>query len=115
MFSGKVKFCAEMQRELMEKTFVIGLIGTAFGVICFLIFIGLAVLLNESDTWVVAFIASPVLLVLGIFLLVIYANSIKAVKKQQVVNLYEFFEDHFIISTIRNGENIGSVKLYYSE
>ncbi|MBP5373282.1 MAG: YcxB family protein [Clostridia bacterium] len=50
----------------------------------------------------------------SVMLVMIGANS-KAALSQAVVNEYEFNEDHLLVSSVKNGEVIGTSKVYYKE
>ncbi|MGN0788044.1 MAG: YcxB family protein [Candidatus Onthoplasma sp.] len=115
MFSGKVKFNEQMQKELTCRSYVFSILFTVMGAIGTLIYIAIGTIFEDVGSWFEVLLFFPGIMAIGIILLVFHNKMIKKIKKTDTQNNYDFFEDHFIISTIRNGENIGSVKLYYSE
>ena len=48
-------------------------------------------------------------------MLVMIGINYKATLSQNIVNEYEFNEDHLFVSSVKNGEVAGTSKLYYKE
>lgn len=115
MFSGKVKFNEQMQKELTFRSYVFSVLFTVVGAIGTLFYIVIGTIFEDINSWFEALLFFPGIMAIGIILLVFYNKAMKKIKSTDTQNNYEFFEDHFIISTIRNGENIGSAKIYYLE
>ena len=53
--------------------------------------------------------------ILSIVMLVMIGINSKATLSQNIVNEYEFNEDHLFVSSVKNGEVAGTSKLYYKE
>lgn len=114
MFTCETKFTVEMQKQLDKNKKILGIILTIIGSLGLLIYISSAFWENEP-TWIDWLLVFAVPFALGIIFLVAIQKNLKSVSKLDITNVYEFNMDFMTISTIKYGENIGSVKLWYKE
>lgn len=115
MFSCKTKFTIEMQKQLNSTKLKAAIAITAIGGVGIFVYLLTAFFPNITDAMVDWMLVFTIPLVLGLIMLFSIGKTNGAIKKVNIINEYEFNEDHIIISTIRSNEKVGTVKFYYKD
>lgn len=115
MFSCKTKFTIEMQKQLNSTKLKAAIAMTAIGGVGIFVYLLTAFFPNITDAMVDWMLVFTIPLVLGLIMLFSIGKTNGAIKKVNIINEYEFNEDHIIISTIRSNEKVGTVKFYYKD
>lgn len=114
MIKCSVKIDEEVQKAISRKTYFFGILCLTIGLLGILGYLFTSFLEEEKSIYEIMLIfALP--LGIGICLLLIVKKLVKEAKNQEVVNIYEFDYGFVNINSIKNGENIGALKIYYNE
>lgn len=114
MFKTATVINSEVQKEISKKAYIIWLTALIVGVIGLVAYIVLGTIFPDvSELDLLLFFSMP--FGFGLVFVLTIKKQIKSVEKLNQVNTYEFFEDHVVVSTVRNMEVVGSVKVYYKD
>lgn len=114
MFKTATVINSEVQKEISKKAYIIWLTALIVGVIGLVAYIVLGTIFPDvSELDLLLFFSMP--FGFGLVFVLTIKKQIKSVEKLNQVNTYEFFEDHVVVSTVRNMEVVGSVKIYYKD
>ncbi len=114
MFKTATVINSEVQKEISKKAYIIWLTALIVGVIGLVAYIVLGTIFPDvSELDLLLFFSMP--FGFGLVFVLTIKKQIKSVQTLNQVNTYEFFEDHVVVSTVRNMEVVGSVKIYYKD
>ena len=114
MFKTATVINSEVQKEISKKAYIIWLTALIVGIIGLVAYIVLGIIFpNVSELDLLLFFSMP--FGFGLVFVLTIKKQIKSVQTLNQVNTYEFFEDHVVVSTVRNMEVVGSVKVYYKD
>lgn len=114
MFKTATVINSEVQKEISKKAYIIWLTALIVGVIGLVAYIVLGTIFpNVTELDLLLFFSMP--FGFGLVFVLTIKKQIKSVETLNQVNTYEFFEDHVVVSTVRNMEVVGSVKVYYKD
>ena len=114
MFKTATVINSEVQKEISKKAYIIWLTALIVGVIGLVAYIVLGTIFPDvSELDLLLFFSMP--FGFGLVFVLTIKKQIKSIEKLNQVNTYEFFEDHVVVSTVRNMEVVGSVKIYYKD
>lgn len=114
MFKTATVINSEVQKEISKKAYIIWLTALIVGIIGLVAYIVLGIIFpNVSELDLLLFFSMP--FGFGLVFVLTIKKQIKSVQTLNQVNTYEFFEDHVVVSTVRNMEVVGSVKIYYKD
>lgn len=114
MFKTATVINSEVQKEISKKAYIIWLTALIVGVVGFVAYIVLGTIFPDvSELDLLLFFSMP--FGFGLVFVLTIKKQIKSVQTLNQVNTYEFFEDHVVVSTVRNMEVVGSVKVYYKD
>lgn len=114
MFKTATVINSEVQKEISKKAYIIWLTALIVGFIGLVAYIVLGIIFpNVSELDLLLFFSMP--FGFGLVFVLTIKKQIKSVQTLNQVNTYEFFEDHVVVSTVRNMEVVGSVKIYYKD
>lgn len=114
MFKTATVINSEVQKEISKKAYIIWLTALIVGVIGLVTYIVLGTIFPDvSELDLLLFFSMP--FGFGLVFVLTIKKQIKSVEKLNQINTYEFFEDHVVVSTVRNMEVVGSVKVYYKD
>lgn len=114
MFKTATVINSEVQKEISKKAYIIWLTALIVGVIGLVAYIVLGTIFPDvSELDLLLFFSMP--FGFGLVFVLTIKKQIKSVEKLNQINTYEFFEDHVVVSTVRNMEVVGSVKVYYKD
>lgn len=114
MFKTATVINSEVQKEISKKAYIIWLTALIVGVIGLVTYIVLGTIFPDvSELDLLLFFSMP--FGFGLVFVLTIKKQIKSVQTLNQVNTYEFFEDHVVVSTVRNMEVVGSVKIYYKD
>lgn len=114
MFKTATVINSEVQKEISKKAYIIWLTALIVGVIGLVAYIVLGTIFPDvSELDLLLFFSMP--FGFGLVFVLTIKKQIKSVQTLNQVNTYEFFEDHVVVSTVRNMEVVGSVKVYYKD
>lgn len=114
MFKTATVINSEVQKEILKKAYIIWLTALIVGIIGLVAYIVLGIIFpNVSELDLLLFFSMP--FGFGLVFVLTIKKQIKSVQTLNQVNTYEFFEDHVVVSTVRNMEVVGSVKIYYKD
>lgn len=114
MFKTATVINSEVQKEISKKAYIIWLTALIVGIIGLVAYIVLGTIFpNVSELDLLLFFSMP--FGFGLVFVLTIKKQIKSVQTLNQVNTYEFFEDHVVVSTVRNMEVVGSVKVYYKD
>ena len=114
MFKPAPVINSEVQKEISKKAYIIWLTALIVGVIGLVAYIVLGTIFPDvSELDLLLFFSMP--FGFGLVFVLTIKKQIKSVQTLNQVNTYEFFEDHVVVSTVRNMEVVGSVKIYYKD
>lgn len=115
MFNCKTPFTTDMQKELNHTRYVWGVVLTAIGLVGVSAFLVVAFCFPYLDYLFTALIFSFLPLIFGGMIVWSCIRQVKIVSRMNIINTYDFAPDFVVITTIRNGETIGLMKVYYTE
>lgn len=114
MFKTATVINSEVQKEISKKAYIIWLTALIVGIIGLVAYIVLGTIFPDvSELDLLLFFSMP--FGFGLVFVLTIKKQIKSVQTLNQVNTYEFFEDHVVVSTVRNMEVVGSVKVYYKD
>ena len=114
MFKTATVINSEVQKEISKKAYIIWLTALIVGIIGLVAYIVLGIIFpNVAELDLLLFFSMP--FGFGLVFVLTIKKQIKSVQTLNQVNTYEFFEDHVVVSTVRNMEVVGSVKVYYKD
>ena len=114
MFKTATVINSEVQKEISKKAYIIWLTALIVGIIGLVAYIVLGTIFpNVTELDLLLFFSMP--FGFGLVFVLTIKKQIKSVQTLNQVNTYEFFEDHVVVSTVRNMEVVGSVKVYYKD
>ena len=114
MFKTATVINSEVQKEISKKAYIIWLTALIVGIIGLVAYIVLGTIFPDvSELDLLLFFSMP--FGFGLVFVLTIKKQIKSVQTLNQVNTYEFFEDHVVVSTVRNMEVVGSVKIYYKD
>lgn len=114
MFKTATVINSEVQKEISKKAYIIWLTALIVGVIGLVAYIVLGTIFPDvSELDLLLFFSMP--FGFGLVFVLTIKKQIKSIEKLNQVNTYEFFEDYVVVSTVRNMEVVGSVKVYYKD
>ena len=112
----KIEINENMQKELDKKIKLLGIVFFIVGLIGIIMYITIGTIMETEITileyllYVFAFC-----LVYGILIIFLTNKNLKNAKNLKAENEYEFLEDSFTVSTIKNNEVIATEKVYYKD
>ena len=113
---NNTKFSFKVQKELNKNLEIGSKISLILGSIGLFIYIVLGVI-NETEPVWLNYILYPAAILFGfglVFLITVNKTN-KSANIFNTENNYEFSEEYFTIESIKNGEIIANVKVYYNE
>ena len=113
MFTTKTKIDIEVQRELSKKSYNIAFVAMIIGAIGLLAYIIVGTIYELPILDIMLIFAIP--FAFGLVYMIAIKKLLKKVEEIDSVNEYTFNETFFEVNTIRNGESVGSAKIYYKE
>lgn len=113
MIVVKTKLDEKMQKELVRPALIIDLITMIIGIIGLSAYIIIKIFVENSNVEYLLIFSIPFAFGLVFYLTV--KKQLKKIKNNIKLNIYEFYEDFMNIKTMDNGEDVGSVKIYYKD
>lgn len=114
MFTSKIKFTKDMQKELLKTQMVWCLIFCIIGAMGLVVYIFVGDFLKYELAETILLISAFVF-ACGLIFYLIFKRTIKQIGKLNVTNAYEFYEDYFKVESTKNDEVIGTSKIYYKD
>ena len=108
----RTKLDKNMQKELSKMLIILSYVSLAIGAVWFLAYVIGTMIGHKFDY---RFLWGMFFLVLPIFLIFNFKKSVMALGDGTKENEYEFFDDYFTATTYYHNENIGTMKVQYSD
>ena len=113
---NNTKFSFALQKELNKNLEIGSKISLIIGSIGLFVYIVLGVVNETEPVWLNYILyPSAILFAFGLIFLISVNKTNKSANVIDTGNEYEFTEEYFTVDSIRNGEKIASVKVYYTE
>ena len=118
----------DLQRRMNRTVKVCGIVGTILGAVLLLAYIAIDVTLstlaelgameNYADYEVLLKIllwCGAMIFVFGLMCIFLARANVKNAERLNQTNEYTFYENYFTVTSVRNGEQLGTVKQYYAD
>ena len=115
MVAVETKVDAKVQKIMMNKSYIISIICIALSLFGIALYVINAIFIKADDISYPFLLLFIFTLFIGLMFVFITRKSIQMASKNENVNHYEFNEDFVIITSVRNGENVGTSKFYYKD
>ena len=115
MIKVETKVDAEVQKILINKSFILSIICTVISLIGIVLYVINAIFVKADDIGYPYLLLFIFTLLIGVMIIFITKKSMQMASKNDNVNHYEFNEDFVNITTVRNGETVGTTKIYYKD
>lgn len=103
----------KVQIELTKKNKLISLISLIIGAIGLVAFVVISTIFEDKIFGLLLLFAFP--FTLGLISYISINKNIKNFKLHNIINNYEFNEDHFIVKSFKGNDQIGMSKINYNE
>ena len=104
----------EVQKQLNKKIFIIGMVLMIIGIVGLFVYLIIGSIF-EKIKWLNYFLFSSIPFTLGLLSIINTSKINNSLKKNKIKNIYSFEESFMNVTTCRNGEEIGTNKVYYSD
>ena len=111
------KIDKNVQKEVNFKVFVVSLVFLIVGIVGVVSYIILGGFVFKTEPkWLNYMLwASSILFAFGLIYIIINFTTNKKSVAQNLADESEFFEDHLTLNSYKNGEQIGTAKVYYKD
>jgi hypothetical protein len=113
MFTTKTKIDVEVQKELSKKIYKNSLIALIVGAVGLAVYIVLGTIFENY--WLDLLLVFAIPFGFGLVFIITIKKLMKKVEDINQINEYVFEEVFVNVSTIRNGESVGTAKIYYKD
>ena len=104
----------QMQKELNQTTKLWSIISLIIGSVGLACYVALS-MFYEGSFMTVLLCASSILFAFGIVFLFSVSSSNKKAAEMKLAGEYELEPEYIMVTTFKNGENIGTMKIYYKD
>jgi len=115
MIKVETKVDAEIQKILVNKSYILSIICIVISLIGIFFYTVNAIFVKADDIGYPYLLLFIFTLLIGVMIVFITKKSMQMASKNKNVNHCEFNEDFVTITMDRNGENVGTAKIYYTD
>ena len=113
MITIKTKLDENMQKELVRPALTTYLFMMIIGIIGLLAYIIIGTVVENANVEYLLVFSIP--FGMGLVFYLVIKRQLKQIKNSTNLNIYEFYEDFVNVKTMNNGEDVGTVKVYYKD
>lgn len=120
-FETTVTLDKALQKRVSRSSKILGVICVVYGLALILVMavIRSVMFLLDMEADLLQFflivLFGLTLALVGLMLLVGYSRNLKLAEKRMRTAVYRFYRGFFTVTTVRAGENMGTIKIYYSD
>lgn len=104
-----------MQRSLLNKNLVLGILYIVLGAVFLFISVGLIFSGPGPEAFYFCLFFGLLFAMLGAMMLFGRSRAVSQAEKTQTEHIYEFYEGYVLVTQVRFGENMGTMKYYYGD
>ena len=113
MITIKTDIDEKAQKALSKGVIIFCIVSLVLGSVGLLLYIGLTMFFENIYLDILLLFCIP--FSLGLVYIIMINKNIKTMAKSNITNEYEFNIDHIFVTSYKNGEQVGTQKVYYKD